>query len=256
MISYAQAKEDIYLWRALAPRVHHSVGFWIDIGGYDPVIDSVTKTFYDCGWRGINVEPLAENHARFVRDRERDTNIQAAATDRSGDVEFHEIVGHQLGTMVEKFADRHAATGFERRKIVVPGMTLTEICEQHAPAEIHFLKIDVEGHEGKVLAGMDFTRFRPWMLVIEATEPNTSAPTFHEWDHAVIAAGYTFAYTDVLNRYYVANEHADLASVFAIPADDYILASTLREIEALRKDLEETRARVAALEGAKGYETA
>lgn len=247
MISYAQAREDVYLWRALASRVHDSVGFWIDIGGYDPEIDSVTKIFYDHGWRGINVEPLAENHDRFVRDRSRDINLQAAVTDRSGDVEFHEIVGHQLGTMVATFADRHAATGFERRMITVPGLTLTELCERHAPKEIHFLKIDVEGHEGSVLAGMDFNRFRPWLLVIEATEPNTLTPTYYEWDGLVQRAGYTFAYTDVLNRYYIANEHPELGCAFSLPVDDYVLASSLRTMEGLRREVADAQRRLADL---------
>ena len=34
-ISYAQAKEDIDLLRALSG-VHHEVGFYIDIGAWDP----------------------------------------------------------------------------------------------------------------------------------------------------------------------------------------------------------------------------
>lgn len=30
-------------------------GFYIDIGANDSEIDSVTKAFYDEGWRGINI---------------------------------------------------------------------------------------------------------------------------------------------------------------------------------------------------------
>jgi len=37
--------------------------------------------------------------------------------------------------------------------------------------EIHFLKIDVQGSESDVLRGCDFVRYRPWIVVIEATEP-------------------------------------------------------------------------------------
>ena len=53
-VSYAQNFEDVILWRAL-----HDVtpGFYIDIGANSPTIDSVTKAFYERGWRGINVEP-------------------------------------------------------------------------------------------------------------------------------------------------------------------------------------------------------
>src|SRR5215470_12416094 len=52
-ISYAQNYEDVMLWRALK---HIDQGFYIDVGANDPDIDSVTKAFYERGWRGINVE--------------------------------------------------------------------------------------------------------------------------------------------------------------------------------------------------------
>lgn len=250
MISYAQAKEDVLLWRALASHVHHSVGFWIDVGAYDPIDDSVTKAFSEHGWRGINVEPTEESYRRLVEDRPHDINIRAVVSDRAGEVEFHEIVGHQLGTLEARFGDRHASCGFERRMAKVPALTLTQICEQHAPGEIHFLKIDVEGHEWAVVAGMDFRRFRPWVLVIEAVEPNNlHVPTFQEWDGAVTSAGYRFLYTDLLNRYYVAEEHPELFGAFAMPADDYVLARDLGRVSLLERELAAAEARIREFEG-------
>ena len=63
MISYAQNFEDVIL-----QRVFHTCdqGRYIDIGGYDPTIDSVTKHFYDRGWSGVNVEPVARFHKKFM----------------------------------------------------------------------------------------------------------------------------------------------------------------------------------------------
>jgi hypothetical protein len=43
-ISYAQNLEDVMLYRALK---HVECGFYIDVGAQHPVIDSVTKAFYD-----------------------------------------------------------------------------------------------------------------------------------------------------------------------------------------------------------------
>jgi hypothetical protein len=51
---YAQHGEDRSLAGLLGRRRR---GFYIDVGAWDPVQDSVTKHFYDRGWRGINVEP-------------------------------------------------------------------------------------------------------------------------------------------------------------------------------------------------------
>ena len=57
IVSYAQNFEDVMLHRALK---NIDQGFYIDVGANDPEIDSVTKAFYDMGWRGINIEPVAE----------------------------------------------------------------------------------------------------------------------------------------------------------------------------------------------------
>lgn len=247
LISYAQAREDVLLHRALHHVSHHE-GFYIDVGGYDPNYDSVTKHFYDHGWRGINIEPGRKLFPMFVEYRPRDINLQVAVSDRSGEVEFHEIENGQLGTLEQRFAEKHAAAGLSTTSYTVPCTTLTEICEKYVTGNIHFLKIDVEGHEGAVLRGMDFGRFRPWILVIEATEPNNlSVPTYDEWDEGVRAAGYQFVYTDVLNRYYVANEHPSLVPSFALPADNYNYAQVIRERDAARQQVAVLEAKLAAM---------
>jgi hypothetical protein len=54
LVSYAQNREDILLRAFFDPK---EVGFYVDVGAYDPDDDSVTRLFYDRGWRGINIEP-------------------------------------------------------------------------------------------------------------------------------------------------------------------------------------------------------
>ncbi len=243
--SYAQAKEDVLLFRALKT-VPHQEGFYIDVGANDPDVDSVTRLFYEHGWHGINLEPSVEWMARLRDRRPRDINIQAAVSSHAGEFTFHDNPGGQLGTLVEEFATRHEQQGIPKRSYTVQGVTLAQICEEHVgDRPIHFLKIDVEGHEGAVIEGMDFRKFRPWILVIEATEPNRlDVPTYAEWDKLVQKSGYLFAYTDVLNRYYVAHEHAKLAACFSVPADDYILAhkeNHIRHLEAKVRELEQRK---------------
>lgn len=234
LTSYAQAAEDLILSDALA-HVPPATGFYIDVGANDPETDSVTKLFYDRGWRGINIEPSAEWFARLTEARPRDINIQAAVSNISREVMFHDIVGEQLGTVVEEIAKRHADAGKPSRSSLVKAQTLTQICEEHALKEIHFLKIDVEGHEAEVLEGMDFARFRPWILVIEATQPNTRIPSYHRWDPCVRDAGYQLVFTDILNRYYVANEHAELGLPLTASAHGHSLLRLAQFDRRLRK---------------------
>ncbi len=78
-VSYAQNFEDVILWRALK---HVGRGFYIDIGAQDPVIDSVSLAFYEQGWRGVHVEPVAEYAEKLRKARPDEEVIQAAVTTR------------------------------------------------------------------------------------------------------------------------------------------------------------------------------
>jgi hypothetical protein len=97
----------------------------------------------------------------------------------------------------------------------MPVTTLRALCEQHAPGAIDFLKIDVEGAEGEVLAAGDWQRFRPKVVVAEALAPVTQAPEWQTWEPILTGNGYRFVLFDSLNRYYVADEHPALADRLA-----------------------------------------
>jgi len=169
-------------------------------------------------------------------------------TEAAGEIEFFAVEG-QLGTLETRIAKAHDTAGLKRETYTVPAMTLTQICEQHAPRDIHFLKIDVEGHELAALRGMDFRRFRPWVLVVEATEPNRlDLPMHHEWEGIVMTSGYQFAVTDLPNRYYVANEHRELLDKLAIPVDHYRLAQDAWTINSLQQRLDHALSTIASLE--------
>ncbi len=239
--SYAQIREDVLLMRALRD-VDPQAGFYVDVGAYDPDTDSMTRVFYELGWRGINLEPLPVQHAKFERKRPRDVNLCAAASATRGRLRFFANDGEQLGTLETRFASTDPADdAFE-----VPVVPLAEVFHEHVAGAIHFLKIDVEGHERSVLEGCDFTTYRPWIVVMEAVAPNRAdVATFGEWEDILIDAGYALAGEDELNRYYLADEHAHLARLFAIPADNYVPGRMMIErersdarVEALRLRLE------------------
>jgi len=227
IISYSQNREDIVLRRALRDVRH---GFYIDVGANDPVEESVTKIFYDDGWRGINIEPLSACYERLQLLRSRDINIQALVGAERGNCILYEFPEDGRYSTVDKsIAERHARTlGLKFRSRELPLLTLSSVCEQHAVDEIHFLKIDVEGHEAQVLQGFDLARYRPWILVIEATEPYSQVDASAQWEKMVLGHGYEFAVFDGLSRFYVSKEKAELKASLLIPAnifDNYMTAS-------------------------------
>ena len=113
---------------------------------------------------------------------------------------------------------------------------------------MHFLKIDVEGAEAAVLQGADFSRWRPWIVLLEAVFPNSIKPTHEAWEPGLLAAGYKFVYFDRLNQFYVAEEkHSELQDAFTVPpsiVDDYVLAREQAAID----NLADREARITVLQ--------
>lgn len=210
------------LWRALR---HVGRGTYIDVGANDPSAGSVTRAFYDRGWRGINIEPVPFWHERLCAARPEDTNLRVAVADRQGDLLLYEIAQSGLSTLDQTVAEGHRRQGKVVSAHLVPGFTLTHLCERQELTAPHFLKIDVEGAEAQVLAGADFGRIRPWVILVEATRPESQEPAHEEWEPLLAKGRYSLAYFDGLNRFYVAAEHAEVLAAFATPPnvfDDYV----------------------------------
>ncbi len=211
------------------------------MGAYHPTDFSNTKHFHAKGWHGINIEP-GPSFSHFLTERPNDVNLNVAASDRPGTAALHNATAPGTATLAAEGA-AHAADA----PLTVPAMTLAEIFTQHAPAgDIHFMSVDVEGHEKEALAGNDWSRFRPMVLVVEATEPDTPAPSHDSWEPLLLESDYLLAFFDGLNRFYVRKESRELLDRFNAPAnvfDHYIP----REVHDLRQRLEETNAHIAAM---------
>jgi len=252
MISYAQNYEDVMLVRALRGIEH---GFYIDIGAQDPVDDSVTKAFYEMGWHGINVEPVTHWFQRLEADRPRDTNLQLAVSDGPGTLHLFEVAGSGLSTTNPAFAQQHALSGHQIRESDVPCMTLDSICEMQGVDTVHFLKIDCEGSEVAALRGASLQRIRPWIILLEATEPNSQKPAYGEWEPLLTGRRYHFVYADGLNRFYVADEHVELDAAFSVAPnvfDQFVRAAEAtarKQLDSVLVERSEWRMRAEHLHG-------
>jgi FkbM family methyltransferase len=237
-ISYAQNLEDVMLFRAL-----HGVakGFYIDVGASDPHVDSVTKAFYERGWRGINIEPMRQYYERLRAERPDDTNLHLAVGESEAVLPYYEIPDTGLSTLDPGIAERCRAEGKPVVESMIEVLPLASVCECHVRGDIHFLKIDVEGTERAVLLGMDFCRYRPWVMVVEATLPNTRVENHAQWEDILLGQGYRFVYFDGLNRFYLDEGRKELLQRFAAPPscfDDYVRYTEV----ALRESLSRTEA--------------
>ena len=234
MVSYAQNGEDVLLARLFPKGLQ---GFYIDVGAHQPVVGSVTKHFYDQGWHGINVEPAAEPFAALREARPRDVNLCVGLSDKPGTLTFFESGGTGCSTFSPDAADHQRVSGIPFAEREVEMLTLAQVCEDHVEGEIDFLSVDVEGHEGQVLLGADWKRWRPRVVLVEATEPLTTVSSHEAWEPTLLDADYLFATFDGLNRWYVRIEDAKLLEALRTPAnilDDYIPYTHFKLQEELR----------------------
>jgi FkbM family methyltransferase len=248
-ISYAQNMEDILLDRLFAGRV----GSFVDVGANHPFIDSNTYFFYVRGWRGVNLEPLPRGHALFQEFRPEDRNLAIAASDsdEEGVLSFYEVIGPDgmtgLSTLSAEIAEQHRSEGFEVVEQRVPVRTMASLVAEYRIEPPDFASIDVEGHEGAVIRGLPLDRWRPKVLVVEATLPLSHTASHTSWEPILIEKGYLFATFNGVNRFYVRDDLRDQIELLQTPVnvfDQYQRHETIfywHGYEKLKSDLEHER---------------
>jgi FkbM family methyltransferase len=200
---YSQFYEDYILSYVLK---EVASGTYVDVGAHDPDVGSVTKHFYLRGWRGVNIEPNPERLAALEKGRPDDENFGVGIADTKATLPFFRFPrAAGLSTFDRDIAVGHQKAGFAYEVLEIPVTTLTDVLDRSARVNAGFelLNVDVEGFERQVLAGLDFARYPPRLVMLESTAPMTEEPTHQRWEPILLEAGYRFAMDDGLNRYYV-----------------------------------------------------
>jgi FkbM family methyltransferase len=225
MLSYAQHSEDVFLNRCFG---HLERGFYIDLGADHPVRDNASYHFYLRGWSGINVEPVPHRHLQLQRARPRDINLHAAVGRRHGSAVLSRTV--DADRLAALRPPQRAGFGCSRRPAVdalqIEVLSLATLCELHVHSPIDFLKIHAAGAVADTIAGADWARWRPAVVLAEAAVPGAPGSGFPlsdwaEWEPMLLSAGYRLAYFDGVNRFYAASERDDLAAHFRTPINPF-----------------------------------
>src|SRR5262249_1772850 len=66
---------------------------------------------------------------------------------------------------------KHLAPNDHVYKIDVPAKTLTQVLDEHNVSNIDLLSLDVEGFEIQALRGLEFDRYLPEHILVEANDP-------------------------------------------------------------------------------------
>ena len=245
MISFSQNREDVLIDRVF----RKPSGFFIDVGAWHPIHESLTKYFSLSGWRGINIEPEPTYFAELARDRPNDINLPLAVGRTRGTAAFHILQNSAMSTLsATQLAGLSPAERNGEQRVQIEVRTLADICAEFVTGEIDFLKIDAEGAEGDVIAGADWQRFRPRLLVIEATKPWSSELNCAEWEPSLLSQDYAMHHFDGINRYYLRREDEALAEQLSVPVNvlDFSVShrhlQVQQELAAHQQELQRLRA--------------
>lgn len=232
-VTYSQNREDIYLSGFFDMS---KPGFYVDVGANHPIHDSVTKYFYERGWRGINIEPIPRLYNLLVNDRPKDINLKIGISNKRGVLNFREYPeGNGLSTfsdaMKEGYKNNPKDVTIKHKDYKIDVYPIREVFINHKVKSIDFMKIDVEGYEYEVIEGNDWNKYRPKVICIEANH------VINDWRNILNQNGYKLTIFDGLNEYYVDSRNKSLNSQYDFPKIDThpIDYNTFKQQEVLKE---------------------
>jgi FkbM family methyltransferase len=180
--SFGLDKLDIKLLEYISLRK----GVFVEAGGNDGLAQSNTAYFERYrGWRGILIEPIPDLAAACRRNRPRARVEQCALVPFDYSAPTVEMTYCNLMSLVRgargsaQEDTAHLDRGRQYLKpdeevytVSVPARTLTNVLESCNITRFDLLSLDVEGFEGEVLRGLDFGRYCPTFILVEANNPN------------------------------------------------------------------------------------
>src|SRR5262245_13350706 len=193
-VSFSQFGEDLAVARWIK-RMRPQNPIYVDVGCFHPIHGSTTLLLHKQGWRGVNIDADADKIARFNELRPNDCNVVAAVSSSEKNMVFLRYEGGDTNRLADKSSPelRSAIGQAPTSSVMVTTRTLDNILE-HTPwpiRKIGYLNIDCEGHDLEVVKALDFARYKPAIITIEALTSEEQ----HRTKEYLLRLGYEHAET-------------------------------------------------------------
>ncbi len=201
MRSYSQCGEDLIVNYVFKLRgVEHPS--YIDIGANHPYFLSNTALFYEDGCRGINIEANPALFSSFRQFRPRDINLNVGVSDAKGILEFHIMEDNTLSTFSVEERDHLLRNGKKQASVaMIEATTVASILADHWGDKFpDFLSLDAEGTDLRILRSIEFDRYFPKIVCVEAAEysaTGTGARRSDVVDYLLAADYFEYASTNL-----------------------------------------------------------
>lgn len=184
---------------------------YLDIGANHPFFLSNTALFYLKGCRGINIEANPQLIREFELFRRKDINLNVGIGPVEDEMDFYVMDDSTLSTFSKTDADRLAATGKYSVQAVkkIQLTTVNKVIDKYCPGRFpDFLSIDVEGLDYDILRSIDFSKYWPKVICVEAAEYSPTGAGARKTDiiDFLVSKGYYEYANTNLNAIMVKNE--------------------------------------------------
>ncbi len=208
-LSYGYTGEDRLLESLLKSLITYN-GFYVEVGSNEPRFISNTFLLYRRGWRGICIDPNEELIGKHRRIRPRDRAVCAFVAHETQPLNFIQLSNNVLSTADPQYVPQFLAAGQQivgTRQVQPRSLTSILVAEQ-APAQFDLLAVDAEEFDLSVLQSLDFQRFRPRLVMVEADDFDPAQPQQHPIFQLLVAQNYVFKGSILTNLYFMSQPAA------------------------------------------------
>lgn len=169
--SFSQCGEDLLIRYVFILRGIKKPSY-IDIGANDPFFLSNTALFHSKGSRGINIEANPSLHKKFMKKRPDDINLNIGISTQEDELDFYIMEDNTLSTFSQQECEQMQAQGNKLQEVKKIRLTTVEqIIEKYCGGVFpDFLSIDVEGMDFDILQSINFEKYRPKVICVEAAD--------------------------------------------------------------------------------------